>query len=82
MLVCFCCFVYNTFNGPVAINTGADDDTVEVGTDGQSGDSAVFNNDVTFDGGPGEDTVDAGTNTSGRNQYKVPAVIKNVENVK
>jgi hypothetical protein len=44
-----------SFTFPVAVFTGAGDDTVIVGVGGQDGNSAVFNSGATFDGGSGED---------------------------
>ena len=61
------------FEGAVSVRLGDGDDTLQVGVEGQAGNSAVFQDAVRFRGGRGADVL---LMPAGLNQFLVPAMIR------
>lgn len=74
-------FEGSTFEGPVEIRMGRQDDTIRVGIEGNPTRSADFQGTVTFHGGGGTDGLDAGleSGTNNGNTFAVPAVVTAIE---
>ncbi len=62
-----------TFGGPALVRLGADDDTLQIGVEGQAGNSAAFQGPAVFRGGRGADVL---LLPEGLNQFAVPPTIR------
>lgn len=76
-------FEGSTFEGPVEIRMGRQDDTIRVGIEGNPKRSAEFQGAVTFHGGGGTDGLDAGldSGTNNGNTFAVAPVVTAIENL-